>query len=169
MKKRRKSRPSLFDRFCSKFGPAILKVCRFIDKQTHDFFEGLAWAITMGAYQPRPYQEPKEIKQEDDLSTITIKRSPRKTLKDDLRAVMGDIHSVSRDISKAVRQIEQEDPNVTQAIQETQHSPEYKKQVQKLQDKMTEVQQRCHHVRHVCSHPHAMNNGSTSGHDSQRQ
>ncbi|MBR5129781.1 MAG: hypothetical protein IKV03_00960 [Alphaproteobacteria bacterium] len=161
MKKRRKRAPSLFDRFCTKFGPSILKVCCFIDKQTHGFFECLTWIITGGAYQPRPYKEAEETKKD----TIFSVSKRTRFVQDDIRAIMGDFHSVGRDVSKAIRRLEHQNPEVTKAMQEAKNSPQFQKQVQEVQKRMNEVQQRCDHIRHVCSHSTTVGTGNTSEHE----
>ena len=163
MKKRRKRTPSLFDRFCTKFGPSILKVCRFIDKCTHPFFEGLACILTGGAYQPRPYKEPEETKKD----TIFSGSKRTRFIQDDVRAIMGDFHSVGRDVSKAVRRLERENPAVVQAMQEARNSPQFQKQVQEVQKRMNEVQQQCNHIHHVCSHPTTLGSGNSFQHERQ--
>lgn len=166
MKKRRKHTPSLFDRFCTKFGPSILKVCRFIDKHTHGFFENLACILTGGAYQPRPYKEPEEVQKEKPKYTGYFSSHPRQSISgaitNDLRSVMGDFRSVQGDIKKSVRRMERENPAVAQAMQEAKNSPQFQKQMQEVQNRMNEVQQRCNHMRHVCSHSTTVGTGNTS-------
>ena len=167
MKKRRRPRPSLLDRFCEKYGPAILKVCRFIDKQLHPFFEGLVCVITFGEYRPRPYQEPKDIGENDGLPSYKKHQSSVGGLRGDVQAIMGDMHRVSRDISKAVRKMEHENPEVANAIQEVRNSPEYQQQVRTVQQKMAAVQERCNHIRQVCSYPTTVGSGNSSQNERQ--
>ena len=171
MKKRRKRTPSLFDRFCTKFGPSILKVCRFIDKCMHPFFEGLACILTGGAYKSRPYKEPEEIKEENKKYSDYFWYDPNRPLSDsmakDFRAIMGDFHSVGRDISKAVRRLEYENPEMAKVMQEARNSPQFQKQMQEVQKRMNEVQQQCNHIHHVCSHPTTVGSGNSFQHERQ--
>ena len=172
MKKRRKRTPSLFDRFCTKFGPSILKVCRFIDKCTHPFFEGLACILTGGAYQPQPYKEPEEIKEENKKYSDYFWYDPNRPLSDsmakDFRAIMGDFHSVGRDVSKAVRRLEHQNPEVAKTMQETKNSPQFQRQAQIVRQRMAEVQQRCNHIHHICSHPTTVGSGNSSQNERQQ-
>ena len=162
MKKRRRARLSLFDRFCAKFGPTIMKVCHFVDKHTHVFFEGLACILTGGAYQPRPYKEPEEVKTNSCSLPYTPKRSVSDAIESDLYSVMGDFRSVQRDIAKAVRRIEHENPTVGKAMQDVKNSPEFQAKVQEVQKRISDVQQRCNHIRYVCSHSTTVGSGNTS-------
>ena len=157
MKKRHRRSPSLIDRFCKKFGPAILKVCRLIDKQTHPFFEGLACVITFGEYRPRPYKEPEETKKDTAFSVSRRTHS----IQDDIGAVMGDMHAVGRDISKAVKRLEHDNPEFAKAMQVAQNSPEFQRQAQIVRQRIAEVQERCNHIRRVCSHPTTVGSGNS--------
>ena len=165
--KKRRPRPSLLDRFYEKYGSAILKVCRFIDKQLHPFFEGLACVITFGEYRPRPYQEPKDIEKNDGLPSYKKHQSSIGGLSGDFQAIMGDMHRVSRDISKAVRKMEHENPEVAKAMQAAKNSPEYQRQMRAVQQKMAAIQERCIHIRHVCSYPTTVGSGNTSQNERQ--
>ena len=168
MKKYKRPRPSLFDRFCDKFGPSIMKVCHFIDKQTHGFFEGLACLLTGGAYQPQPYKEPEEIKKECEDYTCYFSYNPRKpisgSITKDFQSVLGDFRSVCRDTSKAVQRMEREDPKVAKIMQEAKNSPQFQEQMQKVQDKIADVQRQCQKVRTVCSHSTTVASGNSSEH-----
>lgn len=162
MKKHRRPKPTLFDRFCDKYGASIMKVFYFFDKKTHGFFEVLACIVTGGYYQPQPYQEPKEILK-DNLSPFYKKRpSVSDSLVGDFRSVMKDMYSVSRDVSKAVRRMEHDDSKVARVIQEVKKSPEFQKQAQEVSEKIADIQRRCHQVRHICTHQETIGSGNMS-------
>lgn len=162
MKKRRKCTPTLFDKFCTKFGPSILKVCRFIDKQTHGFFEYFAWIVTGGAYQPRPYKDPEDTKKTASYSSYRSRASIKDSMAQDMRSIMGDFCSVQGDISKAVRRVERDNPEVAKTMQEAKNSPQFQRQAQIVRQRMAEVQQRCNRIHHICSHPTTVGTGNTS-------
>jgi hypothetical protein len=58
--------------------------------------------------------------------------------------------------------LERENPAVAQAMQEAKNSPQFQQQAQIVRQRMAEVQQRCNHIRHVCSHPTTVGTGNTS-------
>jgi hypothetical protein len=47
-------------------------------------------------------------------------------------------------------------------MQEAKNSPQFQQQAQIVRQRMAEVQQRCNHIRHVCSHPTTVGTGNTS-------
>lgn len=166
MKKRKRHTPTLFDRFCKTFGPAIMRICQFIDKQTHDFFEVLACILTGGAYQPQPYKETIKASEQNKKNAEHYLYKPEKsiseTLAGDFRAIMGDIHQVEKDLSTSIKKMEHKNPEVAKAIQDARNSPEFQKQVQILHERMAEVQKRYNHIRQVCSHNTTIGSGNTS-------
>ncbi len=160
MKKRKRRTPNLIDRFFKKFGPLILKICRFVDKHTHSFFEGFACILTGGAYRPRPYEEPTDLNNKQ-CKGYHPRQSSVHNLMQDFNLLAGDFHAVQKDISKAVRKMEQ-NPEVAKAMHEAQNSPEFQKGAQILRDRMAEVQRRCNHIRQVCSYSTTVGSGNTS-------
>lgn len=171
MKKYKRPRPSLFDRFCDKFSPSIMKVCRFIDKCMNPFFEGLAYILTGGAYKSRPYKEPEEIKEENKKYSDYFLYDPNRPLSNsmvkDFRAIVGDFRSVVGDTTKAVQRMERKDPKVAKIMKEAKKSPQFKEQEQKLRGQMAEVQRRYQQVRTVCSHPTTVDSGNSFQHERQ--
>ena len=162
MKKRKRGKtPSLTDRFCNKFGPAILKVWYFLDKHTHDFFEGFISIITFGAYHPHPYKEPEELKTKTPFYSYKKRYYSSATLADDLKAVRGDFCAVGRDIAKTVHRLEHENPEIAQAMQKARNSTEFQTQAHSMHEKMVDIQRQQEHIRKVCSHT-TIRTGNTS-------
>lgn len=152
MRKNKRKSPTLIDRFCNRFGPSILKVCRFIDKHTYAFFEGLTSIITFGLHQPQPYRELEETNKNTHFSPHKKRQTVSKSLSDDFKAVMSDFHAVESDISKAVKRVKHENPKATQALQETRNSAEFQLQTQIVRKKMSEIHKKYNHICRVCSH-----------------
>ncbi len=164
MKKRKRHTPSLIDRFCHKFGPSIMKICDFIDKYTHNFFEGFASILTGGFYRPQPYKEPERDKDKTPQNDL-LSHSSAHHLMQDFNRVAGDFHAVQKDISKTIKKMEQ-NPETAQALHEAKNDPEFQKRAQILRARMDEVQRRCAHIRQVCPYSTTVGSGNTSNQNS---